>query len=307
MAEVYDIIVVGGGPAGLSAALYAARGRRRTLLLEKGIFGGQIATTDLVENYPGFPEGISGFDLGQLMHRQAAKYGAQVVLAEVAGAELDKEPKVIKTGEGDFLGRAVILAGGADYRKLGVPGERELTGKGVSYCATCDGPFFKDQVIAVVGGGDSAITEALFLTKFASKVLILHRREQLRAERILQERALAHPQIEVLWNTVVVEVLGGEEVRGLRVRNVKTGEEGTLEVSGVFVSIGLDPNTGYLKGRLPMDEGGHILVNDLMETPIPGVFAAGDIRHHSARQAITAAGDGATAAIAAEGYLSRFD
>ncbi len=309
VAEVYDVIIVGGGPAGLTAAIYSARAGRRTLLLERGVFGGQIATTDVVENFPGFPEGVTGPDLSEKMRAQATKYGTTIALSDVTAVDLAASPKVVRTSEVEYLGRTVILAGGADYRKLGAPGEKELVGRGVSYCATCDAPFFRNQRVAVVGGGDSALTEALFLTKFASHVFVIHRRDQLRAEKILQERAFAQPKIQFVWNSMVEQVLGeGEgEVKALRLRDLKTGKESDLQVSGVFVSIGQDPNTVFLRGLLPTDEAGHIAVNEHMETTIPGVYACGDIRAHSARQAITAAGDGATAAICAEHYLSQFD
>lgn len=305
MAEIYDVIIIGGGPAGLTAAIYSARAGRRTLLVERGVFGGQIATTDLVENYPGFPDGITGPELGELMRRQAERYGTKVVMANVSLAELAASPKIVRTDAGSFLGRAIILAGGADYRKLGVPGEKELTGKGVSYCATCDGPFFKGQKIAVVGGGDSALTEALFLTKFASEVTVIHRRDQLRGEKVLQERAFANPRIRFLWNTIVLEIVGEGEVQALRLRDIKTGGESTLEVSGIFVSVGLYPNIKFLLDQLPLDGTGRLVVNKLMETAIPGVFACGDVRQDAVGQAITSAGDGATAAIGAEHYLSR--
>ncbi len=309
MPEVYDIIIIGGGPAGLTAAIYSSRASRRTLLFERGVFGGQIATTDVVENFPGFPEGIVGPELSERMRAQAEKYGTKIILSEVTAVDLAASPKLVSSPDGEYLGRTVILAGGADYRKLGARGEQELTGRGVSYCATCDAPFFKNQRVAVVGGGDSALTEALFLTKFASQVFVIHRRDQLRAEKILQERAFAQPKIQFVWNSTVEQVMGeGEgEVKALRLRDAKSGQESTLQVSGVFVSIGQDPNTTFFRGLLLMDEAGHIAVNEHMETAIPGVYACGDIRAHSARQAITAAGDGATAAICPEHYLSQFD
>ncbi len=304
MAEAYDVIIIGGGPAGLTAGIYASRARLRSLLLERGIFGGQIANTEHVENFPGFPDGVSGFELGQLMYQQAEKHGIQIVLAEVTGIEVADRDKVVKTTEGDFAAPAVIIAGGAERNKLGVPGEEQLLGKGVSYCATCDGAFFREQVVAVVGGGDSAIEEALQLTRFASKVYVIHRRDQLRASKLHQERAFSNPKIEFVWDSVVEEVVGPDKVQGLVVRNVKTGEVTNLDVTGVFIYVGLHPETDYLKGVLPLDEEGRIPTNQRMETEIPGVFAAGDIRGNSPRQAITAAGEGATAAIAAEKFLA---
>ena len=306
MAREYDVIIVGGGPAGLTAGIYTARARLRTLLVEKGVIGGQIANAELVENFPGFPDGMSGFELGQLMEKQASKHGLETLVAGVFGIELDRHDKVVRTTEGVFQARALIIAGGSEHRKLGVPGEEEFLGKGVSYCATCDGAFFSDQAVAMVGGGDAAITEALFLTRFASKVTVIHRRDQLRAGALLRERAAANPKLDFLWNSVVEAIIGDSEVNALQLRNVKTGVRSTLDVSGIFVSIGQHPNTDYLRGLLSLDENGQVITNDRMETQIPGIFAAGDIRHNSARQAITAAGDGATAAISAERYLSRF-
>jgi len=301
----YEIVIIGGGPAGLTAGLYAARARRRTLLLERGVIGGQIALTERVENYPGFPDGINGFDLAQAMLLQAQNNGLEVEYVE-ATAIIPQDPLYrVQTPEGDILAKAVIITTGAEPNRLGVPGEEELTGRGVSYCATCDAAFFKDREVAVVGGGDAAIDEGLFTTRFASRVYVIHRRDQLRASRVLQERAFANPKMSFIWNTVVTEVLGEGEVQGLRLRHVQTGEEKVLPVAAVFVFIGQRPNTAYLRGLVPMDEGGHLYVNEWMETALPGLFAAGDVRVNSARQAISAAGDGCTAAIAAERYISQ--
>jgi thioredoxin reductase (NADPH) len=305
MSEKYDVVIIGGGPAGLTAGLYASRAKLNSLLVEKELVGGQIANTERVENYPGFPEGISGFELGQLMHQQATKYGLNTLLAEVIGIELQNKQKVVTTTEGDFIAEAVIIAGGSERQKLGIPGEEKFIGKGVSYCATCDAAFFREQPVAVAGGGDAAITEALHLAKFASKVTVIHRRNQLRASLILQEKAFSQPKIEVLWNSIVEKIEGGDLVKRIRLRQVKSGEESALEVAGIFISIGLKPNTNYLKGILPLDVTGHIITDEKMETKIPGIFAAGDIRYNSARQVITAAGDGATAAIYAEKFISK--
>ncbi len=300
----YDVVIIGAGPAGLTAGLYTARARLNSLLIERGLFGGQIINAEQVENYPGFPEGISGFELGQLMRRQAEKYGLKTVTASATSLELKEGQKAVKTTEGNFTAGAVIIAGGSERQKLGVPGEKEFTGKGVSYCATCDAAFFKEQPVAIVGGSDTAITEALHLAKFATKVYLIHRRRQLRATRILQERAFAEPKIEFLWDSTVDRIEGEIFVKKLWINNVLTGEKSTLEVAGIFVSIGFKPDTEYLKGILPLDPVGHIITNEKMETEIPGIFAAGDIRQYSARQAITAAGDGATAAIYAAKFLA---
>jgi thioredoxin reductase (NADPH) len=301
----YDVIIIGGGPAGLSAGIYTSRARLNSLLIEAGLVGGRITDAELVENYPGFAQGISGAELGQLMQQQAAKYGLNIITAEVTGIEIKTKRKVVRTTKGDFNAKAVIIASGSERGKLGIPGERELTGRGVSYCATCDAPFFKQKPVAVVGGGNAAISEALHLTKFASKVIVIHRRDRLRATRIMEEKARAEPRIEFLWDTVVTKIDGKDMVKRLKLRQVKTGEEFSLDVAGVFVAVGLKPSTDFLQGVLPLDKAGYIITNDRMETKMPGIFAAGDIRQHSPRQAITAAGDGATAAIFVEKFLSQ--
>jgi thioredoxin reductase (NADPH) len=299
----YDIAIIGAGPAGLAAALYAARARRRTLLLERNVTGGQIALTSTIENYPGFDE-VDGFELGQMMQRQAEKYGTQMAYANVTGLERRDALHIIHTSEGDYSAKALIITGGADYNRLGVPGEEALIGKGVSYCATCDAAFFKDQVVAVVGGGDAAMDEGLFVTRYASKVYVIHRRDELRAGKILQERAFANPKMEFVWNTIVTEVEGTDAVQRLKLRNVVTNEESTLDAAAIFIFIGHHPNTEYLRGYVKMDGGGHLYVNDWMETEVPGLFAAGDVRVNSARQVVSAAGDGATAAIRADHYIT---
>ena len=299
----YEVVIVGGGPAGLSAGIYAARARLNTLLIERALFGGQMCNAELIENYPGFPDGISGYELGQHMEKQAHKFGLTTITAEVTAVDFSQETKLGKTTEGDFTAKAVILAMGSERSKVGVPGEAEFTGKGVSYCATCDAAFFADRNVAVLGGGNSAINEALQLTNFATKVIIIHRRHELRATRILQEKALAEPKIEFLWDTVVEEIQGDTTVKQLNLKNVVTGKKSTLEVAGVFVAIGQQPSTSFLAGVLALDEYGYFVTNDKMETTVPGVFAAGDIRQTSIRQSITAAGDGATAAVYAERFL----
>ena len=306
MADIkhYDVIIVGGGPAGLSAGIYTARARLNSLLIEKGLVGGLIVDAERLDNYPGFLEGINGLKLSELMHAQATKYGLETTFAEVTGVKLEKGHKVVVTTEGSLLARAVIIAGGCHRKKLGVPGEKEFTGKGVSYCATCDGALFRDLPAAIVGGGNAAITEALHLAKFATKVTVVHRRDQLRATSIMQEKAFAEPKIDFLWDSVIEGIEGGDLVNRVRLRNVKTGKESSLSVAGVFVSIGLLPNTEYLKGVLPLDEAGSIITNCRLETEIAGIFAAGDIRQNSPRQVIAAAGDGATAAIGVANFLA---
>lgn len=304
--RIRDVVIVGGGPAGLTAGIYTSRSRLDSLLIEKGLFGGQITNAEWVENFPGFPDGISGIDLGQYMRDQATGFGLETIITEATGLELKGDLKVAKTTDGDFTTRTVILAGGSERQKLGVPGEEEFTGKGVSYCATCDAAFFIDRPVAVAGGGNAAITEALHLAKMASKVTVIHRRDQLRATKILQEKAFAEPKIDFAWDSVVERIEGEDFVQGVKLRNVKTEQTSDLEVAGIFISIGFRPDTGYLKGLLELDNIGHVITNEKMETGTAGIFAAGDIRQNSGRQAITAAGDGATAAIFAERYLTDF-
>jgi thioredoxin reductase (NADPH) len=299
----YEIVIIGGGPAGLAAGLYAARARRKTVLLEKGVIGGQIALTELVENYPGIPS-INGFDLAQAMLNQAESYGLEVEYAETTAIEQEGRLWLVRTAEDEYVAKAIIVTAGADYNKLGVPGEERLTGRGVSYCATCDAAFFKEQHVAVVGGGDAALDEGLFTTRFADKVTVFHRRDKLRASAILQERAFANPKMEFVWNTVVTEILGEDGVTGVRLHNRETGEGSTTDIAAVFIFIGQHPNTGFLGGLVPLDEGGHALVSEWMETELPGLYVAGDARRNSARQVVSSAGDGATASIAAEHYLS---
>jgi thioredoxin reductase (NADPH) len=300
----YDVIIIGGGPAGLCAGIYTARARLSTLLVERAAIGGQIINAELVENYPGFAEGISGIELTQTMHRQATKFGVETLEAEVAAIAPNGREKTVKTSGGDFGARAIIIAGGAERQKLGAPGEEKFTGRGVSYCATCDGAFFRNKTVAVVGGGNAAVTEALELTKFASKIYLIHRRHELRATPIVQEKVMADPKIEIVWDTVVDEVAGEAFVKELKISNVKTGQKSSLEVSGVFVSVGSQPATGYLKGVIDLDKNGAIVTNDQLESSVPGVFAAGDIRSGSIRQVVGAAGDGAVAAVNAGKYLS---
>ncbi len=298
----YEVIIIGGGSAGLTAGLYTSRNRLNSLLIERGVFGGLVTSADWLENYPGFPDGIGGFELGELMQKQAFKYGLETLMAEVNGIELQEKQRVVNTTEGSVRAQAVIIAGGSERSKLGVPGEEKFTGRGVSYCATCDAAFFNEKAVAVVGGGNAAISEALHLAKFASKVIVVHRRDQLRATRILQERAFSEPKVEFQLSSIVEEVEGKDTVERIRLLQVATGKKSVVEVSGVFISIGQKPNTGYLRGVVPLDANGYIITNDKMETEIPGILAAGDIRSNSIRQVIAAAGDGSTAAI----YAGRF-
>jgi len=298
----YEVIIIGGGPAGLTAGLYTSRAGLKTLLIERGIFGGQIVNARQVDNYPGFPEGISGFELASLMHEQAIKYGLETINATVTAIKPGGNYSII-TNDGNFEAEAVIIAAGSEYRKLEVPGEEELLGRGVSYCATCDGFLFRDLDVAVVGGGDTAITDALELSEHASKVYIIHRRDQLRAGQVLQQQALARPKLEPIWDSVVEEVIGDNKVSALSLRNVKTGEITKLEVAGVFVAIGFEPNSQSFADIVELDKNGLIQTDELMATSAPGIFAVGDIRKNSPRQVAGAVGDGATAALSAFKYL----
>jgi thioredoxin reductase (NADPH) len=300
----YDVIIIGGGPAGLSAGIYTARARLSTLLIEKQAIGGQIINAWMVENYPGYKDGIGGIELTQAMYEQAVKFGLETASDEVTGIEIQGTQKIVKTSQDEFVAQAIIIAGGSERQKINVPGEKEFTGKGVSYCATCDGAFFRDKVVAVLGGGNSAVTEALELTKFASKIFLVHRRHELRATKILQEKLLAHPKIQPVWDTIVEEIVGKQFVEKIKIKKANMNQAGELEVSGVFVSVGTQPATGYLKGLINLDAYGAVIVNDRLETNVPGIFAAGDIRSGSIKQVIGAAGDGAMAAVNAGKYIS---
>ena len=300
--ERYEVLIIGGGPAGLTAGLYTSRAGLKSLLMERGIVGGQIINATLVENYPGFPQGISGAELGSLMHQQAVKYGLEIMTAEVTGIA-QGQPYNISTTEGDFEATAIIIAAGSEYRKLGVRGEERLLGHGVSYCATCDGFFFRDQEVAVVGGGDTAITDALELTRHVKKVYVIHRRDQLRAGQVLQQRAFAESKLDFVWSTVVEEVLGDKVLEELKLHNVKTGQHSTLKVAGVFVAVGLMPNSRNFFNIVDLDDAGYIITDETMATSAPGIFAAGDIRRNSPRQIGAAVGDGATAAMSAFKYV----
>ncbi|MBN1831886.1 MAG: thioredoxin-disulfide reductase [Deltaproteobacteria bacterium] len=304
---MYDLIIIGAGPAGLTAGLYAARGRINALLLERFSPGGQVLTTDWVENYPGFPEGISGFELMEKMKTQAEHFGLPIRMEEVIGLELHPEKKVVITHKEHLEAKALILTLGATPKKLGIEGEEPLIGKGVSYCATCDGPFYREQEVAVIGGGDTALEEALFLTRFAGGIHLIHRRDRLRAVKLLQDRAMAEEKIEFIWDTVPIRILGESGVEGIEFKNVKTGEISRKEVQGVFVFIGTQPNSNVINGMVKQDEKGFVMTDEKMETSIPGVFAAGDIRSKALRQVSTAVGDGANAAFFAERFIENME
>lgn len=300
---MHDIVIIGGGPAGLTAGLYTARARLKVLLLERLAPGGQVLNTDWVENYPGFPDGISGFELVERMKTQAENFDLPIQLEEVMGLKFSPDKKTVITNKGQLEAKALIIATGATPKKLGIEGEDLLTGKGVSYCATCDGPFYKDQEVVVIGGGDTALEEAIFLTRFASTIHVAHRRDELRAVKLLQDRAMAQEKIKFIWDTIPLKILGDNGVEGIELKNVKTGEISRKEAQGVFIFIGTEPNAELIDGIVKQDEGGFVITDEKMETSVPGVFAAGDIRSKPWRQISTAVGEGATASFYAEKYL----
>jgi len=304
--DVRDVIIIGSGPAGYTAAIYAARAKLNPLVFEGSVTaGGALMQTTDVENFPGFPDGILGPELMDGLRKQAERFGAELVSDDVVSVDLTAEPKVVRTETDSFLAKAVIIATGSKYKELGVPGEKELAGHGVSWCATCDGFFFREQDIAVIGGGDSALEEATFLTRFAKSVTLVHRRDSLRASKIMQDRALSNPKIKFLWDSEVAEMLGGQKLTGLRVKNVRTGEEQTVPVTGVFVAIGHSPRSELFHGQLATDPDGYLLVDQpFTRTAIDGVFACGDVVDRTYRQAVTAAGTGCSAAIDAERWLA---
>jgi thioredoxin reductase (NADPH) len=298
MEKTSDVVIVGAGPAGLTAALYTGRGNLNTIIVEKMGPGGELLNTELIEDYPGF-KSITGHEMAQVFEEQALEFGATIEYGTVTEIYSEGKEKIVKTEEGDiYRAKAVIVCSGGTPRKLGVPGEAELAGRGVSYCAICDGAFFRDQVLAVVGGGDAAVEEASFLTRYASKVLLIHRRDKLRAERVLQERLLASDKVEVIWNTVVEEIGGEGKVQHIKTRNVVDGSEKTIEVGGIFIYIGFDPTSNIFRDPIKKDELGFVITDDRMETSQPGIFAAGDVRHQFVRQITNATGDATTAAIA---------
>jgi thioredoxin reductase (NADPH) len=299
-----DLIIIGGGPAGMTAAIYAGRAAIKSLVLCGGLPGGQIASTALVENFPGFPKGVNGIDLATGFQEQAEHFGAEILYEAAVGVNLNVQPLEVKTHEETYQARSVIIATGAFPRRLGIPGEQDFFGRGVSTCATCDGFLYRDKIAVVIGGGDSAIDEGLFLTKFARKVIVVHRRDELRAHQQLQERAFSTPNMEFVWDSVAEEILGDDKVTGVRVRNVKTDARHVIDTDGVFVYVGLIPATKILRGQIDLDEAGYVITDDHQRTNVPGVFAAGDVQNPEFRQCVIAAGSGAAAAIEAERYLS---
>jgi len=304
MDGLWDVVIIGAGPAGLAAAIYAGRARRSTLVLEKGLPGGQILLTDWVENFPGFPEGVTPFELMQDFRKHAEKFGARIETDEIEGISRSGGNWLLKGSKEDYAARAVIVATGSAYRRLGIGNEARLTGRGVSYCATCDGAFFAGLRVAMVGGGDNALKEALFLTKYCRKVTIIHRRDRFRGEKIYQERVFASPKIEVLWETVVEAVNGADKVESLEARSLKNGTAAHLPVDGLFISIGTAPQTDFVRGFLDLNEWGQVKVGLNMESSVPGVFAAGDVSDACPKQIATAVGTGVHAALSAEEYLS---
>jgi len=304
--EPYDVVIIGAGPAGMAAAVYTGRSRLNTLVLEKGMPGGQILMTDWVENYPGFPEGVVPFELMDKFRKQAEKFGAKIETDEIKELKKGGDLWHVMGSKSEYPARAVIIATGSTYRRLGLRGEAKLIGKGVSYCATCDGAFFKDKDIAIVGGGDNALTEALFLTKFCQSLKLIHRRDQFRGVKILQERVLANKKIEVLWDSVVEDVIGEQRIESITVRNLKDNTTSTVKVDGLFVSIGMDPNTEFVKGLLELNEWGEIKVKKNMQTSQPGIFAAGDATDACPEQIATAVGTAVAAALAVDEYLSDY-
>jgi thioredoxin reductase (NADPH) len=302
--EPRNLIIIGSGPAALTAAIYAARANLSPLVISGKDLGGSIALTERVENYPGFPEGVGGFELAQLMQRQAERFGADGLMDEVVAVGLASEPFEVKTYGGVQTASSLIIATGRSPRKLGVPGEAEFAGRGVSTCATCDGYFYRDQRVIVVGGGDTAIKEAVYLTKFASEVIVVHRRDRLRAEKVVEERARSDEKIRFIWDTVVTEIFGEDGVQGVILENLKTGQKSRLEAQGIFTFVGNTPNTDLFRGQLELDEGGYIVTDERQMTSVYGVFAAGDVQEGVAWQVATAVGSGARAAMQADEFLA---
>jgi len=301
---IYDMLIIGGGPGGYTAALYAARAGLSVAVLEKLSAGGQMAQTHKIDNYPGFPEGVDGFELGEKMQLQAERFGAVTEYADVTAVDLKADPKVVHSSEGVFRGRTVVLATGAGPKELGLPGERELTGRGVAYCAACDGMFFKGKTVAVVGGGNSAAADALLLSRVAKKVYLIHRRDSLRAEKVSQKPLMEADNVEFLWNSAVTELLHEGKLTGIRVRDLSSGEERERKVDGLFISVGRKPATDLVKDQLSLDAGGYVIAGETTETSRPGVYAVGDVGTKPLRQIVTAVADGAVAVQMAEHYLA---
>ncbi|MDY6862396.1 MAG: thioredoxin-disulfide reductase [Thermodesulfobacteriota bacterium] len=299
----YELIIIGGGPAGLTAGIYAARARLKTLLIEKMVLGGQAINSEKIENYPGFPEGISGINLMKKMEDQAKLFGLNIEMGDIYGIAIKDGTISVSMDTGEIVSKALIIATGSEPNKLGVEGEERLIGRGISFCATCDGFFFKDKEVVVVGGGNRAVQESLFLTKFCSKIYLVHRRDRLRATKILQERLLSHPKIEVLWDCVVQKIKGESNVDSIEVKNLKKGEIFPVKAAGILIFVGMQPNTGFLKGLIELDDAGFIKTDEKMETSSRGIFAAGDVRSKLLRQVSSAVGDGAVACFAAERYI----
>jgi len=300
----HDLVIIGAGAAGLTAGLYAARARMEVLLLEAKLVGGQLLNADVIENYPGFPEGIPAADLVELMEKQARRFGLEMERAEVETLQARENDFLLQTSTGSICAKAVIVCSGGRHKHLGVPGEKELAGKGVSYCATCDGPLFRDKIVIVVGGGNTAVEEAIFLSRFAQRVYVVHRRDQLRAEKILQERAFANPKIEFIWSSVLTEIQGNAAVAGAVVKDLKTGESRSLPAAAAFIAIGMQPAVGFLPESAARDEFGFILTDRAMRTSLPGLFAAGDVVSGSLRQLTTGVGEATAAVFSAQQYLS---
>ncbi len=302
---LYDVIVIGGGPGGYTAALYAARANLSVAILEKLSPGGQMGTTDVIDNYPGFPQGVNGFELAMQMKEGAERFGAQTQLAEVTQVELAGQVKTVHTSGGDYQARTVVLATGAHPRELGLPGERELRGRGVSYCATCDGMFYRGKTVVVVGGGNTAVSDVLYLSRLCEKVYLVHRRDTLRASKVYLDPLQKAENVEFVWDSEVKQLLRDQAVTGVRVRNKKTGEERDIPCGGVFVAVGYLPNTQLYRGQVELDEAGYVLADETTQTNLPGVFAVGDLRKKPLRQVVTAASDGAVAAHFIEEYLNQ--
>ncbi|MEW9669460.1 thioredoxin-disulfide reductase [Ammoniphilus sp. 3BR4] len=304
--KIYDVVIVGAGPAGMTAAVYTSRANMSTLMLERGIPGGQMANTEEIENYPGYDH-ILGPDLSNKMFEHAKKFGAEYAYGDITEIQDGFPYKTIRAGKKEYLTKSIIVATGAEHRELGVPGEKDFSGRGVSYCAVCDGAFFKGKELVVVGGGDSAVEEAVFLTRFATKVTIIHRRNQFRAQKILQKRAFENPKIEVIWNTHVKEIKGDNVVTGVLLEDANTGEQREFACNGVFIYVGMDPLSKAVQGLGITNEAGYVLTDEKMKTSVPGIFAAGDVREKMLRQVVTATGDGGVAALSAQHYVENLE